>query len=273
MEAPKAAQLGATEVAGLAKYYEENRGTFSHITAVSDKQKIIGDADWDSGEGYRATASVTYAHPRHEENFYANGHGREGGLIGDGHGGRKAGDPDGSSLHENIQGRLVEYHRGQVTGAFADPTMRAHMPTLLGLAGQLSHRMTGGLETPMPDSSLSKHSSPMVQKLRDKGLDLPINPKNPKSKVTNDIGMNPQYEPAEDRAWETPLSDTQVNAGKQMIRGILRPHRETPDVVKGPQFTDGYKGKDDPTKPRQLALFTGRELKQAQSGTGRIANK
>jgi len=182
--------------------------------------------------------------------------------------------------------QLFSNEPGTITGAFSHPDMRAHLPTLLGMAAERNMRHTGG-RMPVPSDSLSAQSSPMVQKLRAKGAQFPANPHNPTDKVTNKITNNDRhmnfatpYDPGVDLSNDdvTIAPHEQVQSGRQLMRNMLRSSKVNPNefgstpAASAP--SDGFKSswQDDPAKPRQMALFSGRDLMQAQQGMGPIAN-
>jgi hypothetical protein len=109
----------------------------------------------------------------------------------------------------------------QVIGAFSDPKMKATMPTLLGLAGQHALDQVGHL--PMPDSSLSRTSAPMVQKVVAHGAALPSNPDNPDNQVSNTIRRMDSLPVDANSNLGKRMKSPEVARGKDLARSILRP--------------------------------------------------
>lgn len=108
----------------------------------------------------------------------------------------------------------------QVVGAFADPSMSANVPTLLGIAGDRSMRDTGRL--PTHDKSLSTHSSTMIEKLRARGVDVPENPANPAAQRTNLIHKKDHLFKEEDLFGTHEMPPAVVKSGRDLMRSMLR---------------------------------------------------
>jgi hypothetical protein len=136
-------------------------------------------------------------------------------------------DPSGRSRTQIYQGsrhapsELFHNMPAQVIGAFSDPKMKATMPTLLGLAGQHTLDRTGRL--PMPDSSLSSQSAPMVQKVVSRGAALPVNPENPTNMRTNNINRLNVLPVDMTSNLGKRMKSSDVGRGKDLARSILRP--------------------------------------------------
>jgi hypothetical protein len=128
-----------------------------------------------------------------------------------------------NATQEGEPNQMFSNRPARLHGAFADPSMTSHIPTLLGMAGERSMRDTGG-RLPMPSHSLSEHSSRMVQGLRDRGVNFPENPKNSGDAQTNTIQKKDYLATPEDIGYDampTPLS--QVRSGRELMRSMLRP--------------------------------------------------
>lgn len=121
---------------------------------------------------------------------------------------------------------LFHHQPAEIMGAFAHPDMRAHMPTLLGIAADQHQRMTGRSTLPMAARSLSADSSNMVSKLRSKGISVPLHPDNPTGAQTNTIGKDAMESVVmhrhDDFGTGVPASD--VKSGRDLVRGMLRSH-------------------------------------------------
>lgn len=131
------------------------------------------------------------------------------------------------------QGRLFTETPSKIAAAFADPSMKMAVPTLLGMALNEGRRIGTGV---MADSSLSKHSSPIAKRGLKAGVLVP-NPQNPRGRMTNDIdfshkataigehesleasGLDVKYLMGDDAVEATPQ---QVSEGRDTIRTLLR---------------------------------------------------
>lgn len=202
------------------KYEDGDKTTLTSFGAIGSKV-TKGEYEWRPDT--RATAQIMYHHPLEHPNFTT-----EFGPLISTH--RRGAEPT----------ELFKNKPGEITGAYADPTMRGHVGALLGMAVNHHQRLTGDNSLPFPDSSLSVHSSALVQKLRRRGVPVPVNPSNPGAVPTNLISMDPaavgvgnvdMYFGPDD------IPAHEVHAGKQKIRGILRASRpQHPVVTASPQF-------------------------------------
>lgn len=129
-----------------------------------------------------------------------------------------------------VQGKLFTATPSKISSAFSDPSLKGAVPILLGQAVNEAKRLGTGL---MGDSSLSKHSSPLVKRGLKSGLLVP-NPSNPGGRKTNDIQMS-------SRSWSQPAgtdetgalqamgwqetSPEQVAAARTTVRGLLRSNK------------------------------------------------
>ena len=110
---------------------------------------------------------------------------------------------------------------GEVHGAFTDPTMRSHLPTLLGMAAETNMRETGG-RLPQPAKSLSAQSSGMVRKLIARGVPIPENHENPTAAANNALRMK-DYMVTDNDTWDAKFADpARVKSGRDLVRGMLR---------------------------------------------------
>jgi hypothetical protein len=115
---------------------------------------------------------------------------------------------------------------GEVTSAFAHPSMKHTMGGLLGMAVDEHRRMTGSsTAVPGHDASLSPDSSRLVQRVRSTGVDVPVNPKNPGAEDNNTLNKN--RDNLRMRPHELPGPDTRVSPdlfrqGAQTTRSLLR---------------------------------------------------
>lgn len=132
----------------------------------------------------------------------------------------------------------------QVTGMYADPSMKASAMTL----GALAMRRYPHLKM-MADESLSEQSSALARHAHSLGLVEP-DPENPTMTQTNDMigieqGFSPDlthqvnaeewYLPGAGRA--RPISDTEVTQARQHMRGILRNNRGS---AANPRLSDQF---------------------------------
>ena len=127
------------------------------------------------------------------------------------------------------QGRLFDSTPSTISSAFADKSMLAAVPTLLGLAINKSKQIGTGLQG---DSSLSKHSSPLVKRGLKSGI-LQPNPRNPEGRKNNDYSLaRGHHIYPSDAILFKEIEPEQLQAGKQTIRGMLRGGGE-PEQPKG----------------------------------------
>jgi hypothetical protein len=133
--------------------------------------------------------------------------------------------PAGPS-HQASTGQMFVHQPARIHGLFAHPEMSTSVPTLLGLAAGRSLRDTGTL--PVPDSSLSEHSSKIVQTLRKKGLPIPKNEENPQAQPTNTIRKDRFTLSEADITWTDlhdnyprPLGKEEVSQGGKTFRALL----------------------------------------------------
>lgn len=130
-----------------------------------------------------------------------------------------------SSPSANPQTLFVEHPATtEITGAFFDPSMRVHAPTMASLIHQ-------DFGTPITAShDLSEHSSRFVKKAQDMGLPVEGHPYNPTAEVTNDLTF-------EDMGDNAPLSqrthistfiplnkvpDTEVQSARKNLKQMMR---------------------------------------------------
>lgn len=147
------------------------------------------------------------------------------------------------------QGAMFVHSPGEIYSAFADPSMRSAVPTLLGLAANEHRRITGSsYSLPMHDSSLSPHSSKMVRKLQDRGVDIPANPDNATAEATNAASFHRLWEarsnyPAgkfqhtdSSRPFDTvEVRPQEVNEARHRVRQLLS-KPGLPEAPRGPQY-------------------------------------
>lgn len=159
------------------------------------------------GTNYHALAHVDLTHEQEMPNFRNRG-------------------SDVESVNSDAPTELFRNRPAEITGAFTHPDMRAHMPTLLGIAADQHQRMTGRATLPMAAKSLSADSANMISKLRSKGVSVPLHPANPSGQQTNTIDKTDMdihvVHAADDLGTVMPASD--VRSGRDLVRGMLRSH-------------------------------------------------
>lgn len=135
----------------------------------------------------------------------------------------KEGEEPHSERLQSMTGEMFQHFPGQVTEAFSDPSMRAHVPTLLGLATQQHQRLAGSsYALPRADESLSKHSSAMIGHLKAKGIDVPTHPGNPAAAPNNDYDLHTMATYDDPTSTKSHVSPEMVRSGRDLIRGMLR---------------------------------------------------
>jgi hypothetical protein len=144
-------------------------------------------------------------------------------------------------------GELLKSTPGAVTGAYAHDTMGGAITTLLGMATNRLRDATADSKTiPGHSHSLSTNSSAMVQNIRAKGVDIPVNSKNPGADPNNTIAEEgrSQYTIAPS---ELPGTEPIGYADRPQVRAGARTAR---DIMRGPRTP--------PINPNQ---FTGEQLR------------
>lgn len=115
--------------------------------------------------------------------------------------------------------QLFFHTPARITGAFADPSMRAHIPTLLGIVLNREGSNT------IPGSSLSVHSSRIVKKAVEREAIQP-NPRNIDSERGNSLTLIPRTTPLYTNSSGGLIDSTHIDPadlmlGKQKVREIL----------------------------------------------------
>jgi hypothetical protein len=121
---------------------------------------------------------------------------------------------------------LSPTYGGEVIGAFAHPSMKTTLPTLLGMAVDEHRRRVGNAQAlPTHGASLSEDSSAMVKNLRARGVDIPMNRTgNPGAEVTNSLHHSDRkafvYDKYDDVGQVARAED--VAQGGRTVREVLR---------------------------------------------------
>lgn len=133
--------------------------------------------------------------------------------------------------------KMFEAHPSKIVSAFADRDMRAHTPTVIGMAINEAKKIGMGLTY---SHDLSEHSS----KLAKQGLELGVvapNKSNPEALQTNDIGHTglSDYEHSYTGGHFIdfdPVSKEEIQAGRETIRGLVKQHIQAKKAHMGEQF-------------------------------------
>jgi hypothetical protein len=168
---------------------------------ISDREVDYQDGSGDSrGNPY---ASIRFSKPKELPNFLASPQAYS----------KLNGDPNND--------QLFQHRPGKIDGLFADPSMKAYVPTLAGLAVNET-KDSGRLQV---SDDLSAHSSPLAKKAVGSGV-LDASPYNPTSKITNDLKHEPYLvRKGASNAMTKPLDDETVAAGKATGRAMLGARR------------------------------------------------
>lgn len=171
-------------------------------------------------------AEITMYGPRWENHFtdtYVDAEGRWSATR------RMAETPIGKEHHPEVgeQGTLFSRAPGKIAVAFAAPSMRSTVPTLLGLAANEHTKqwMDKDPQLPMPSSDLSPYSSALVKKLEGRGVPFPKNPSNPTAEITNEYGFDHSDHliGTESRVGPfKPFSKKETQAGLATTKAVLR---------------------------------------------------
>lgn len=139
-------------------------------------------------------------------------------------------DHEGEELHSerlrDMTGQMYQHFPGQITEAFADKSMRQHIPTLLGLAAQQHQRLAGRSDAlPQASDDLSVHSAGMIAHLQAKGIPVATHPENADAHVTNDHKLGSYALVDHPDVPRTTLDTDTVKSGRDLMRGMLRSSR------------------------------------------------
>lgn len=145
-----------------------------------------------------------------------------------------------NQTHGSLPDTLFTHQPGVIEGAFAHPSMRWAIPTMIARA----HKVKGPL---MPSGSLSKHSSPLAQKGIRMGMLQPNSLENEEADVTNDIDWQDAIETSvipsrtvrtyyEDNPALRRLTHTDLLEAKQHLRKFVRRQKPHIDIVNDDQF-------------------------------------
>lgn len=133
-----------------------------------------------------------------------------------------------SYAEDNPPTTLFSHEPAIINDAFADPSMRHTVPTLLAMAHK-EHR------TLQPASSLSVHSSRLAKKALAMGLITP-NPSNSEAEVNNGLDFQEITEPSDNNEYYEEVPQHEVSGANAYLRGLLRTNKGRRKKSMGPQF-------------------------------------
>lgn len=145
---------------------------------------------------------------------------------------------EGMHLNETEdEPRLFHMRSPAVDYMRSDPSMTAHVPTLLGLA--LNDH--GRLQAP---ASLSRHSARLVQKGVEAGV-VDTDPRNHNAKPNNNMGLAPYS--AHTYGDEVAVPQEDVARARSTIRSLIRrtPKQDAPKPILSSQFHPQLPGMED----------------------------
>jgi hypothetical protein len=156
---------------------------------------------------------------------------------------------------------LFSSEPSEITSAFADPSMRAAVPTVMGLALNEARKIGTGLTY---SSSLSRHSSNISQRALKAGL-VQVNPSHPTAGRSNDISFTPQRinvsDIGENSGYEMATKE-QLGAARQIIRTMLRPGGKKVEETPQTEWIKRYDAGEESSGPGkgQLSLRLGAQF-------------
>jgi len=201
--------------------------------ASSSEFYAVGEPFMKDGEEVRPVAEIGLWRGEYEYG-YTDPRGEEGNY-----------DP-GTISHNRIakpgdQLKLFDIQPSKITGAYADHRMRAHTPTVLGMAVNEAKKIGLGLTY---SHDLSQHSSKLAKKGLELGVVVP-NRANRGAVQRNDIAEDGlgSFEATYDSDWFQDYDEAkpeEVKAGRDTIRGIVRQNIESRKTAShmGEQFQD-----------------------------------
>ena len=129
---------------------------------------------------------------------------------------RNAREDEGTLFHMRLPEHRVNYMA-------VDPNRKHHMATLLGLVNQ--HASGGQI---IASSDLSKHSSRLANRLKEKGVGIKGSPNNPDMDTVNDIDwhdvedmLGQQWFTSNDENWKQ-VEPSETRQAKESVKNILR---------------------------------------------------